>query len=56
MTKREHKQLKVMAKLYAYGDVSKWIRHCIDDYNPAFIKKATRVKSRRPKLQKKAVA
>lgn len=28
----------IRAKMYAGGDVSKWVRHCLDNYEPKVIK------------------
>jgi hypothetical protein len=39
VTKAEMSTLKVMARMYAGGNMAKWLRHCITDYTPKILKK-----------------
>lgn len=38
VTKKELNMLKGRAKLYADGNLSKWILHCVQEYRPRFLK------------------
>lgn len=40
----EYKKLGVMAGLYAGGQKSSWIRHCLTEYTPQMIKKGRKRK------------
>jgi len=37
-----------MASLYSDGDLSRWIRHCVENYQPKVIKKKKRASRRTP--------
>lgn len=39
VNKAEFSKLKAMAKMYAEGSMSAWLRHCINEYRPKLIKK-----------------
>lgn len=46
-----YKKLVASARMYADGDVSAWIRHCIESYKPRVIakKKAKKKRARKKK-------
>ncbi len=44
VTRKEYKQMKVMAGFYSHGDVSTWIRYCLDEYTPKMLRKRKRGK------------
>ena len=38
-TRKQKKQMLAMAKLYSGGDVSNWIRYCLESYSPKMLNK-----------------
>ena len=45
LTKEEKRRLEVLAEMYGNGDLSQWVRHCLENYQPKLVK--TRRKKRR---------
>ncbi len=37
-----------MASLYSDGDLSRWVRHCVENYQPKVVKKKKRASRRTP--------
>lgn len=42
LSKKEKNKARGLAKLYADGNLSAWVRHCIENYESKFIGKKTR--------------
>lgn len=42
------KKIQVMSKMYADGDESGWIRHCIENYTPRVLKTKKAVAKKKP--------
>ena len=39
LTNKDYQMLKILAQMYAGGDISKWVRHCIFNAEREVIKK-----------------
>ena len=37
VTKKEKNKIRGLAKIYAGGNLSQWVRHCIDNYESKFL-------------------
>jgi hypothetical protein len=51
LTKADFIFLECTAKVYADGNISEWIRHCIKNYEPKYLKKRGGVVARRPRAK-----
>lgn len=39
VNKSQYSKIKALAKMYADGQISTWIRHCLTDYTPKMMGK-----------------
>ena len=54
VTKKLKKKCEIMAGIYADGDMSEWIRHCIDNYQPKIVKKKRAAPKKKTTLKNKS--
>lgn len=45
VSKKLRNRIKMKASIYAHGNMSEWARHCLENYEPKFLKKKPRRKA-----------
>jgi hypothetical protein len=48
LTEKEFNKAKMLAGMYAAGNVSHWIRYCLNNYIPKFLEKESQPKKSAP--------